>query len=116
MSLERFAELLEPAPYRAVDDGVAHPGDDATEDGGIDDDLDRHPLAGGPSERVGEPGLLVGVEGESGADLGDGLCARLRGQADEPVDDAGKVVGPAGRYERAWPTAVTSNRTPCHER
>src|SRR6516165_3564390 len=75
LASEGLAQLLEPAPHRPVDDGVADAGDDATEDRRIDDDLDRDPLAGGPSEGVGEAGLLVGVEWIGGADLGDRLGA-----------------------------------------
>src|SRR3546814_14035187 len=66
---ERGLQLLELGLDRTVDHGVAHLGDEAAEDGGVDHDLHLDLLAGRLAECFGEAGLLVVGEGDGRANL-----------------------------------------------
>src|SRR5579864_1398212 len=70
MFSERLAELLEAVAHGPVHDGVADPGEDAAQHIRVHHLLDRHPLAGGPVEGLGQPALLVVVERDGRAHLG----------------------------------------------
>jgi hypothetical protein len=84
-----FLHLVDAATDGAVDDGVADPGDDASEHVGVDDDLDLDGLAGRATERLREPSGLCVVERDGATDLGDLLVALRCGELDESLDDRG---------------------------
>src|SRR5690606_16361268 len=85
--LQSVLELVEPGAHRPVDDGVAHLGDDAAEDRGIDHDLDLDLLAGGLAERLGQALPLVVAERDRRAHLGDLLVGLGGAHLDQLPDD-----------------------------
>src|SRR5690606_34831476 len=66
-----LAQRVDPAGDRAVDHGVADPGNDPTDDGWIDNDLDLETLPGGVTEGLDQPFDGGLVERNCGPDLGD---------------------------------------------
>src|SRR3546814_7273263 len=95
---ERGLQLLELGLDRTVDHGVAHLGDEAAEDGGVDHDLHLDLLAGRLAECFGEAGLLVVGEGDGRANLGHLLVALGRAHLHQPVDDGREVTGATGAH------------------
>ena len=81
---------------RTVDDHVAHPGDDAAEHGGIDDNLHLDVLAGGTVERLAQALDCSGVSGTALRTSATSCSLLGRRQLDEAVDDPGQLAGPAG--------------------
>src|SRR3954470_6221570 len=69
--LDLFAQLVEAVTHRPVDDEVAHLGDDAAHDVGVDDDLHLDVLAGRVAQRHAQPLDVVVAERHGATDLGD---------------------------------------------
>src|SRR4051794_27095309 len=87
--LERFSELFEAATDGAVDHGVADAGDEAADDGWVLDDFELDLLAGRLLQGLGESALLLGVEHDRAAHLGD-LALTLGGRPlHQAIDDLG---------------------------
>src|SRR3954447_18900132 len=99
--LQGVAKQFETATDRAVDDGVAHAGDEAALDRLVDDDPDVDVLAGGLVQRVGQPGDLIVGEGDRRADLGDLLVGLTSAELDHRGDDRRDLTGPAVADEHA---------------
>src|SRR5690606_35586089 len=67
---EDIAERFELRGHLAVDHGVAHPGDDPADDGGVHDRAHLHFRAGDTAQGGGEAFDGGFVERDGGADLG----------------------------------------------
>src|SRR3954453_18804429 len=96
--LDLFAELVEAVADRSVDDQVAHLGDDATHDLGVDDDLHLDVLARGPAEGVAQPLDVLVTQRHRAADLGDLVRALGNRELHELVDDVLELSGSARHH------------------
>src|SRR3990172_5869516 len=92
--VQSLAELLQAVAHGAVDDDVPDPGNDAADDGGVDDGLHLDVLAGCLAQSRGEPLDGGGVEFDGGADLGDRLPAGGCRPGGDPIGDGGENRGP----------------------
>ena len=100
-SLEPGLQLIDAGADAAVDDGVAHGGDDAAEHRRIDDDLQVDLLAGGVGECGSETSLLIGGQCDRGADFGDFQVLRASSR-----ERPGCRRWPADRGVRPEPTTI----------
>src|SRR5437016_4580564 len=93
-------ELVEAVAHRSVDHDVADTRDEAAHHAGIDDDLDLDLFAGRAAQRRRQPGHLLLVQLDRGADLGDLASPFGRGELDEPVDDFRDIRGASRRHQQ----------------